>query len=311
MTRKSLLLFVATSIIWGSSFLFIRLAVEHMPATAVVFGRTLLGVAFLVPLAARRHAFRGVRRVLVPVAVVTVLDMAAPAFLTAWGEEHVSSSVAGILTATDPLFTAVLALWLVRSEVPDRRRTLGLVIGFIGVVALLGIDLRGSALELLGAGAVILSALGYAGAALLYRRWLEDQAALGVTALMTALSSVLFLPAAAIDVPRHVPPAGSILALVTLGILNTGIAYWLFYLLIDEAGAAVASVITYLMPVVALFLGVGLLGERLTAGAVAGLVLIAFGAWLATSRKKRSGSDSTADANEAAAERSTQHDPYW
>jgi drug/metabolite transporter (DMT)-like permease len=311
MTRKSLLLFVATSIIWGSSFLFIRLAVEHMPATAVVFGRTLLGAAFLVPLAARRHAFRGVRRVLVPVAVVTVLDMAAPAFLTAWGEEHVSSSVAGILTATDPLFTAVLALWLVRSEVPDRRRTLGLVIGFIGVVALLGIDLRGSALELLGAGAVILSALGYAGAALLYRRWLEDQAALGVTALMTALSSVLFLPAAAIDVPRHVPPAGSILALVTLGILNTGIAYWLFYLLIDEAGAAVASVITYLMPVVALFLGVGLLGERLTAGAVAGLVLIAFGAWLATSRKKRSGSDSTADANEAAAERSTQHDPYW
>jgi drug/metabolite transporter (DMT)-like permease len=80
--------------------------------------------------------------------VVTVLDMAAPTFLTAWGEEHISSSVAGILTATDPLFTAVLALWLVRSEVPDRRRTLGLVIGFIGVVALLGIDLRGRALEL-------------------------------------------------------------------------------------------------------------------------------------------------------------------
>ncbi len=286
MTRKSLTLFVATSIIWGSSFLFIRLAVEHMPPAWVVFGRTLLGAAFLVPLAARRHAFRGVRRVLVPVVIVTVLDMAAPAFLTAWGEEHVSSSVAGILTATDPLFTAVLALWLIRSEVPDRRRTLGLAIGFIGVVALLGIDLRGSALELLGAGAVILDALGYAGAALLYRRWLEDQAALGVTALMTVISSVLFLPAAAVDVPRHVPPAGSILALVTLGIVNTGLAYWLFYLLIDEAGAAVASVITYLMPVVALFLGVGLLGERLTSGAVAGLVLIAFGAWLATSRKK-------------------------
>lgn len=288
MTRKTLLLFVATSVIWGSSFLFIRLAVEHMPPAWVVFGRTLLGAVFLVPLAVRRHAFRGVRRVLVPVLVVTVLDMTAPTFLTAWGEEHVSSSVAGILTATDPLFTAVLALWLVRSEVPDRRRTLGLVIGFIGVVALLGIDLRGSVLELLGAGAVILAALGYAGAALLYRRWLEDQAALGVTALMTAVSSVLFLPAAAIDVPRHVPSAGSILALATLGIVNTGVAYWLFYLLIDEAGAAVASVITYVMPVVALFLGVGLLGERLTVGAVAGLVLIALGAWLATSQRSRS-----------------------
>jgi drug/metabolite transporter (DMT)-like permease len=78
---------------------------------------------------------------------------------------------------------------------------------------------------------------------------------------------------------------GSILALATLGIVNTGVAYWLFYLLIDEAGAATASVITYLMPVVALFLGVTLLREQLTVGAIAGLILIALGAWLATSQK--------------------------
>ena len=293
MTKKSLLLFAATSVIWGSSFLFIRLAVEHMPPATVVFGRTLLGAAFLVPLAASRRAFRGVRPVIVPIIVVTVLDMAAPTFLTAWGEQHVSSSVAGILTATDPLFTAVLALWLIRSEVPDRKRTIGLVIGFAGVVALLGIDLRGSTLELLGAGAVILSAFGYASAALLYRRWLDDTAALGVTALMTAISSVAFLPPAVAGLPRQVPPTGSILALVTLGVVNTGVAYWLFYVLIDEAGAATASVITYVMPVVALFLGVALLGEPLTIGAAAGLVLIAVGAWLATSRRApRAGADS-------------------
>ena len=284
MTRKSLVLFAAASVIWGSSFLFIRVAVEHIPPAVVVFSRTALGAAFLVPLAARRQAFRGLRQVIVPVAVVTLLDMTAPTFLTAWGEQHVSSSVAGILTATDPLFTALLALWLIRSEVPDRRRSLGLVIGFAGVVALLGIDVRGDAAELLGAGAVILSALGYAGAALLYRRWLPDAPAVAVTALMTVISSVAFLGPAAAGLPRQVPPAGSIVALATLGIVNTGVAYWLFYLLIDEAGAATASVITYVMPVVALFLGVGLLGERLTVGALAGLILIALGAWLATSR---------------------------
>jgi drug/metabolite transporter (DMT)-like permease len=283
-TRKSLVLFAAASVIWGSSFLFIRVAVEYIPPAVVVFGRTALGAAFLVPLAARRRAFRGLRPVIVPVAVVTLLDMAAPTFLTAWGEQHVSSSIAGILTATDPLFTALLALWLIRSEVPDRRRSLGLVIGFAGVVALLGIDVRGDAAELLGAGAVILSALGYAGAALLYRRWLADAPAVAVTALMTVISSVAFLGPAAAGLPRQAPPASSIVALATLGIVNTGIAYWLFYLLIDEAGAATASVITYVMPVVALFLGVGLLGERLTAGAIAGLILIALGAWLATSR---------------------------
>jgi uncharacterized membrane protein len=194
--------------------------------------------------------------------------------------------VAGILTATDPLFTAVLALWLIRSEAVDRKRFAGLVIGFTGVIALLGFDLRGNLAELLGAGAVLLSALGYAAAALLYRRWLADVPALEVTALMTAMSSVAFLVPAAVNLPRQAPPAVGVLAVVALGIVNTGLAYWLFYLLIDQAGAASASVITYVMPVVALFLGVGLLGEQLTFGAIAGLILIALGAWLATAGRR-------------------------
>lgn len=288
MSRRALLLFAATSVIWGSSFLFIRVAVEHMPPSAVVFGRAVLGAAFLIPLAARNRAFRGLRAALLPVAVVTALDMALPTFLTAWGEQHVSSSAAGILTATDPLFTAVLALWLIRSEAVGRRQLAGLLIGFAGVVALFGMDFRGHAEEVLGAGAVLLSAFCYATAALLYRRWLADAPALGVTAVMTALSSAAFLAPMAADLPRQVPPASSILALAILGVVNTGLAYWLFYLLIDQAGAATASVITYVMPVVALFLGVGLLGEKLTTGAVTGLVLIAAGAWLATSRHPRS-----------------------
>jgi drug/metabolite transporter (DMT)-like permease len=216
---------------------------------------------------------------------VALLDMALPTFFTAWGEERVSSSVAGILTATDPLFTAVLALWLIRSEAVGRRRFAGIAVGLAGVVALLGIDFHGRAGELLGAGAVLLSALGYAGAALLYRRWLAGVPALGVTAFMTVLSSVLFLGPAAAELPQRVPAAGSLLALAALGVVNTGVAYWLFYLLIDEAGAASASVITYVMPVVALLLGVGILGEKLTVGAIAGLVLIAAGAWLATARR--------------------------
>jgi drug/metabolite transporter (DMT)-like permease len=290
-SRKAGLLFAVTSVIWGSSFLFIRVAVEHMPPSAVVFGRALLGAVFLVPLAIRNGAFHGLRRSILPVVVVTLLDMALPTFLTAWGEERISSSAAGILTATDPLFTAVLALWLIRSEAVDRRRFAGLVIGFAGVIALLGIDFGGNAAEFLGAGAVLLSALGYAGAALLYRRWLADARALGVTALMTAISGAAFLAPAAAGLPRQVPPVTSVLALVALGIINTGLAYWLFYLLIDEAGAATASVITYVMPVVALVLGVGLLGERFTIGAVAGMVLIMLGAWLATSRQTSRAAD--------------------
>jgi drug/metabolite transporter (DMT)-like permease len=283
-SKKTLLLFSGTSVIWGSSFLFIRVAVEHMPPSAVVFGRTLLGAAFLVPLAIKARAFRGLRSSVLAVVMVTLLDMALPTFLTAWGEQRMSSSLAGILTATDPLFTALLALWLIRSEAVNRRQLAGLVIGFAGVIALMGPDFRGHAGELLGAAAVLLSALGYAAAALVYRRWLADAPALGVTALMTLLSSAAFAAPAAADLPRQIPPASSILALIALGLVNTGLAYWLFYALIDDAGAATASLITYVMPVVALALGVGLLAEPLTAAAVAGLVLIALGAWLAASR---------------------------
>lgn len=285
MSRKAALIFVVNSVIWGSSFLFIRVAVEHITPSAVVFWRTLLGAAFLVPLAVKTRAFRGARAYLVPLLAVAALDMALPTFLTAWGEQHISSSAAGILTATDPLFTAVLAFWLVRSEAVNLKRFAGLVIGFAGVVALLGLDFRGQLDQILGAGAVLLSALGYAAAALVYRRWLSDVPALGVTALMTLISSAAFLAPAAVNLPSRVPPASSILALVTLGVINTGVAYWLFYLLIDEAGAASASVITYVMPVVALVLGVAVLGESITAGAIAGLFLIGAGAWMATRGK--------------------------
>ena len=291
MNRRGLLLFTLTSAIWGSSFLFIRLSVEHLTPAVVVFGRSFLGAAFLVPLAWRTRAFRGLRANLVPVVAVSMLDMTLPTFLTAWGEQRVSSSVAGILTATDPLFTALLAVWLVRSEKVSRRQLAGLVTGFAGVVALLGLDIRGQLAELVGAAAVILAALGYAAAALIYRRWLGDLPAVGVTACMTVISSIAFLGPAAASLPAQAPPAASLLALLVLGIVNTGLAYWLFYLLIDQAGAAKAGVITYLMPVVALALGVAVLGEQVTAGVIAGLVLIAAGAWLATARPRRARPD--------------------
>jgi drug/metabolite transporter (DMT)-like permease len=284
-SRKGLILFAATSLIWGSSFLFIRVAVQDITPATVVFGRTLLGAAILVPLALRTRAFRGLGSKMLVVTVVTLLDMALPTFLTAWGEQHITSSAAGILTATDPLFTALLALWLIRAEAVSRTQFLGLVIGFAGVVALLGIGFSGGAGEFLGAAAVLLSALGYAASGLLYRRWLADAPALGVTALMTAISSAIFLVPALADLPHRLPGGDSITALVVLGVVNTGIAYWLFYALIDEAGAATASVITYVMPVVALGLGVAVLGEDLTVGAVLGLILIGAGAWLATAHR--------------------------
>jgi drug/metabolite transporter (DMT)-like permease len=174
MSRRALFLFVAASVIWGSSFLLIRVAVRDISPAALVLGRTVLGAALLVPIAARTGAFRGLWRKFPAVAAITMLNMCLPIFLTAWAEQHLASSATGILIATDPLFTALLALWLIRAEAVGRRQFAGLVLGFAGVVALLGLDFSGQPEALLGSAAVLLSALGYAASALLYRRWLSD-----------------------------------------------------------------------------------------------------------------------------------------
>jgi drug/metabolite transporter (DMT)-like permease len=286
MTRKALLLFMSASVIWGSSFLLIRVAVEDVSPSALVFGRTILGALVLVPVAVRAGAFRGLRPKIPAVIALTMLNMCLPIFLTAWAEQHITSSSAGILIATDPLFTALLALWLVRAEAVDRRQLAGLVLGFAGVVALLGLDFSRQLETLLGAAAVLLSALGYAAAALLYRRWLPGAPALGVSALMMVCSSAVFAVPAAVNLPRHPPSGASIMALVALGIVNTGLLSWVYFALVREAGAAVTSVITYVVPVIALILGISLLDEHLTIGAAAGLVLIVLGAWLATSARR-------------------------
>lgn len=281
-TRKALLLFISASVIWGSSFLLIRVAVEDISPSALVLGRAILGAALLVPVAIRARAFRGLRQKIPAVIVLTMLNMCLPIFLTAWAEQHITSSAAGILIATDPLFTALLALWLIRAETVDRRQLAGLVLGFAGVVALVGLDFSSQPAALLGAAAVLLSAVGYAAAALLYRRWLPDTPPLGVSALMMMYSSAVFALPAAANLPRHMPSGTSIMALVTLGIVNTGLLSWVYFALVREAGAAVTSVITYMVPVIALILGISLLDEHLTLGAAAGLVFIALGTWLAT-----------------------------
>jgi drug/metabolite transporter (DMT)-like permease len=295
MSRRAALLFISASAIWGSSFLLIRVAVRDVSPSALVLGRTVLGAAVLVPVAVRTGAFHGLRRMFPAIVVLTMLNMCLPIFLTAWAEQHIASSATGILIATDSLFTALLALWLIRTEAVNRRQLAGLVLGFVGVVALLGLDFRTQVVALLGAGAVLLSAAGYAASALLYRRWIPNAPPLGVSALMMLCSSIVFALPAATDLPRHIPGETDLLALVTLGIVNTGLLSWLYFALVREAGAAVTSLITYVVPVVALVLGVSLLGESLTSGAIVGLVLIVLGVWLATgTRRQRLGQHSSA-----------------
>jgi drug/metabolite transporter (DMT)-like permease len=210
------------------------------------------------------------------------VEITLPFPLLAAGEQHVTSSLAAILIAAVPLFVALLAIRFDQAERASGRRLVGLLIGLGGVVVLMGIDVAGKPDELLGAAAILVAAFGYAvGPMVLKRKFaqLDPRAAMGTS---LAIAGVALTPFAALSPPQEMPDADVLAALAVLGIACTALAFVLLAALVSEIGPGRALVITYVNPVVAVALGVVVLGERVGPGAVAGLLLIIAGSWLST-----------------------------
>jgi drug/metabolite transporter (DMT)-like permease len=283
MSARAWAAFAAMSTLWGIPYLFIKLAVDDgVPPAFVAWARVALAAVVLLALARRAGALGSLRGHGRWLAVYAVLEIAIPFPLIAAGEQHVASSLAAIVIATVPLVVALLALRFDAAERPTGRRLAGLVIGLTGVVALVGIDVAGDSDELLGAAAIFVAAVGYAAGPMILKRHLgglDPRATMGAS---LALATVVLTPVAALDPPTAVPSADALVALVVLGLLCTAAAFVVFSVLISEVGPGRAVVITYVNPVIAVALGVTVLGERPGAGAVAGLLLILAGSWLST-----------------------------
>jgi drug/metabolite transporter (DMT)-like permease len=203
----------------------------------------------------------------------------------AFGEQRVSSSLAAIIIAAVPLIGTLLALRFDHSERPTPLRFAGLIVGFGGVIALVGIDVAGNASELLGTAAILTAAVGYAIGPMVIKHHfagLDPRAMMGAA---LGICSLFLLPVTLVDLPSRTPTAGAIASVVVLGLVCTAAAFVIFAVLIREAGTSRATVITYVNPVVAVALGVTLLNESPGAGAVAGLLLILAGSWLSTGGK--------------------------
>jgi drug/metabolite transporter (DMT)-like permease len=264
-------------------YVFIKIAVDDgVPPAFLAWARVALGSLILVPLAWRLgllSALRGRGRWILAYAV---LEIAVPWPLIGAGEQRVSSSLTAILIAAVPLIVALLAVRFDHTERVGRSRLIGLLIGFSGVILLVGLDVAGSSEELVGAGAIMLATVGYAAAPMILKRKLSDLDAIGVMAASLALCTVLLTPAALIAPPEATPSADALTSIVVLAVFCTAAALVLFGTLVAEVGAGKAVVITYVAPVVAVALGVAVLGERPGAGAIAGLLLIIAGSWLST-----------------------------
>jgi drug/metabolite transporter (DMT)-like permease len=283
MTVRAWLLFAGVSIVWGVPYFFIKIAVDSGVTPAfVAWSRIACGAVLVVPLAARRGAFRRLAARAWPIATYTACEVALPFTLIATGEQHISSSLTAILIASMPLVVALLSARVSPSDRPIGVQLLGLFIGFGGVVALLGIDVGGKPAELLGATLVLVATVGYAAAAIIVNRWLADLDPLGPVAVALALSTIALLPAAAGGLPDRTPSATALWSLAVLGVVCTALGLILFFQLIAEAGPSRAAVITYTNPLVAVALGVLVLDERIGPMSLVGLLAILAGSWLST-----------------------------
>jgi drug/metabolite transporter (DMT)-like permease len=281
-------------LIWGIPYLLIKVAVSDISPVTLVFFRTLIGALILVPIALARGSFGPALRHWKWIVVYTVVEVALPWFLVSDAELRLSSSLAALLIAATP-FVGVLLGWLTgSSDRFDARRLFGLVVGFVGVAVLVGLNV--SARDLGAVGEIGLVAIGYALGPLIISRKLSDAPPIGVVAISVVLPAIVYAPLGLSHLPAAIPPLQVLLAIALLGVVCTALAFLLFFALIAEVGPVRATVITYVNPAVALALGVALLGEPLTIGAIAGFALILAGLFLATRRAKQPASPQEQEA---------------
>jgi drug/metabolite transporter (DMT)-like permease len=283
MSSRAWAAFAAMSVIWGLPYLFIKVAVDEGVSPAFLsFARCVMAATVLLGLAWRAGVIGTLRGSWRWVAVYALVEVALPFPLIAAGEQRVSSSLAAILIACVPLLVALLAIRFDRAERATGMRLVGLLVGLGGVVALVGIDVAGKTDELIGTGLIVLAAAGYAVGPMVLNRKMPTLDARAMMGGSLAIAALLLAIPAAYTLPSEMPPANALASIVVLGLICTALAFVVFSVLIREVGPGRALVFTYVNPVVAVALGVAILGERPGAGAVAGLLLILAGSWLST-----------------------------
>ncbi|HZQ82173.1 MAG TPA: DMT family transporter [Gaiellaceae bacterium] len=288
MTRRPLVLLSTLALIWGASFMFIKIADRQVAPSTLILGRlsfatvTLaIAVPFMIGGRTTLAELRAHWRWLV---VVGLVNTAIPFWLLSWGETRIDSGLASIIQGSVPIFNALLAFSFFRNERVTGRRLLGVAIGFVGVALLVGAQPQG---KVLAALAVVAMALCYAAGGLLTRRHLATARPHAIALGTAAVAALAAAPAGIAQAPGHLPSGETFAALAVLGVLGTALAYLLMFTIIARAGAGYASLVTYLVPPVALFYGAVFESEGIGWPAIVGLVLILGGVALGTGVSRR------------------------
>jgi len=267
--------------IWGSSYMFIKIGVAEIPPFTFVFGRTAMAaLALLITMRARGEVFPRHRQTWLVLGAMGITNGVIPYTLITWGETSITSGLASILTAAMPLFTIILAHFGTHDERLTPTKSLGITIGFLGVVVLFLPELnRGVRLEFFGMLAVVGAAASYALATLVARKYLHGVSPVVSATGQLGTATMWMIPLSlAFDNPFALRPTWlPILSWVTLALMGTAFAYILYYWLVKNTGATRTALVTYLIPFTGVFWGAALLGESIEWEAIAGLILIIAG----------------------------------
>jgi drug/metabolite transporter (DMT)-like permease len=298
MTRRGWLLFAALSVIWGVPYLLIKVAVGELSPVVVVFGRCAIGALLLLPFTVAKGWLRPALRHWKPLLLFTVLEMTMPWLLLTYAETRLSSSLSGLLVATVPFVAAIAGRLAGEPERMTPVRLAGMGLGVVGIVVLVGLDVRGAQFGAIAAIALVV--VGYGTAPLVISRALPEVPGVAASSIALTLTALVYAPFAGPRLGRVASVSSSALwAVLALGVICTALALAVFFALIREAGPQRALVITFVNPAVAVLFGVLLLSEQFTVGLAVGLPLILAGCVLATRRSARAVADSRAQAVDA------------
>jgi drug/metabolite transporter (DMT)-like permease len=284
-TRRAIILFAALGLAWGIPYLLIKVAVGELDPAMVVFSRSALGALLLLPLAFARRQVVVVLRRWWPLLAYTVVEIVLPWYFLSSAETQLPSSTAGLLLAAVPLVGVAVAFFFGRPARLSLGNWLGILVGMLGVAALVGLDVSGSDLGAVAKIAVVV--VGYAVGPAILSRWMSDLPGIGVVAVSLALAAIIYVPIVTLTGgwPTEVPSAPVIGSIVTLAVVCSALAFVLMFALVAEVGPMRATTITYLNPAVAILAGALVLGERVTIVTIIGFVLVITGAYLVTRRR--------------------------
>lgn len=290
MSKRGWILFIALGIIWGTPYLFIRVAVVDLSPAIVVFGRVMIAALILLPIAIHQGHARSLRTHWRGILAFAGIEMCIPFGALGIAEKEISSSLTGLLIAMVPLINAVISRQLGLDSVWDVRRVIGLFVGFFGVGMLVGFDI--SASNYWAIALCLVAATGYALGPIIITKLLSDVASIGVIAWSLLVAGLIYAPVVVYEVLTDSWRApgvtevsqNAILSVVALGVLCSAIAFVALFELIKEVGPTRTTVITYINPAVAIILGILVLSEPITTGIIIGFPLVLVGSVMATRR---------------------------